>query len=939
MNTFRTMLSVAIAVAVSGGVGAVQAQAPVTGIAQAAAGQVPAGVGSVGGRVINDGTGNVLPAAVVRIPAIGRETVTGRDGAFLLTNVPAGSYDVVVNYGGLDSQTLQVQVSAGSSVRQDVRLGSRGMDIQEVLVLARAEGYASTINMQRNADSLRTVVSADALGQIREGNIGDALVRLPGLSVETRAGVQRTATIRGLAPQYNTVTVDGLRMTNVDGNRDIALDSFPSNMLARVDVIKAPTPDMSADAIGGTVNLVTRSAFDSTERIFDAEAGTTYNDNRGSWNRQAGVTFGDTFGDREEFGLLGSIVYFQDNRGYDVVDTAYTVTGDQYFLNRALYYDRHEKKDKIGAGLVFDYRPTDDTSMWVRGLYHYDYRDLWRRGTDYRPNPSTAFNVTPGSASSTNGRIDSIAFYREPKNVFQMYTTGFQHRDGDWLFDGQAAYSRAKKTYPETVQILNSFNNVDMTYDRSNRDFPAFTIDNNVDITNPAGMAFRQYTTSQVPRLEEELSFDSSAQREFHTTDVFWTVKGGLRATLKEASQAQPDTIRYSGLSGVSAQELLEFYSNSDFMSASGGRAQLLGFFPDWRKYTALHDSQSGALTQNAAAQLFTDETIANADFDIEENIYGGYMMATAELDRLTILGGLRLESTHVSSRANEVVVSGGQVTSVNPVSDSNSYNNLLPSIHLRYTPLNDQLVLRGSVAKAISRPPPGDLIPSRQENAQLNQRVIGNPALKPAESINYDVSAEYFLPPLGLLSASLFYKDIDNFVFSTSRIASDGVDERTRVNGDGGRVQGLELVWAQQLDFLPGYLAGLGVEANYTWLDSRGRYPGRTDNLSFINSPDYIVNTVLSYAMGPLSARVSMNKLPERLESVGGRSALDRYNAASTVWDFALKYRILDSHNLFFNVKNLTNEPVVQYQGSRSNPTSVVYYGTQYNLGVNFSF
>src|SRR5690606_12527938 len=159
-------------------------------------------------------------------------------------------YTMVVTYAGLDTQTIPVVVPAGVNLRQNVQLTSSAVDVTEILVVARLEGQAGAINLQRSAPSLRTIVSADALGPIREGNIGDALVRLPGLSVETRAGVQRTATIRGLAPQYNTVTVDGLRMTNVDGNRDIALDSFPSNMLARVEVVKSPTPDMSADAIG-----------------------------------------------------------------------------------------------------------------------------------------------------------------------------------------------------------------------------------------------------------------------------------------------------------------------------------------------------------------------------------------------------------------------------------------------------------------------------------------------------------------------------------------------------------------------------------------------------------------------------------------------------------------------------------------------------------------
>jgi len=892
------------------------------------------------GTVTNAASGNALAGAVVKIAETNREAITVQDGGFLLSSLAPGNYTLTVTYAGLDAQTIQVSVPAGGTARQNVQLTSSAIDVDEILVVARLEGQAGAINLQRNAPSLRTVVSADALGQIREGNIGDALVRLPGLSVETRAGVQRTATIRGLAPQYNTVTVDGLRMTNVDGNRDIALDSFPANMLARVEVIKSPTPDISADAIGGTVNLVTKSAFDKRGLSVDGAVGGTFNDLRGNWNYQAGVTVSNTFGRDEQFGVLGSVYYFRDERGYDVMQTGYTTNAqDQKFINRTFYFDRAETKDKIGAGLTFDYKPSENTKAFVRGIYHYDYRFLNHQGTDYRPNTATLSNASPDGASSTGGRIDSIAFYREPKNVFQIYSTGAEHRMNEWTVDGRVAFSKAKKTYPVTLQLVNSFNNVNLTYDRTNRDFPTFTVDNNVDISNPAGLAFRQFDTNQVPRTEKEWTFDTNVGREFNS-EIPFSMKAGFRGSLKDAAQAQPLTVRYTGLPGISPVSLLEPYANPNFMSASGGRAQLLGFTPDWRRYLDLQQTNPAAFTQNAAAQLFTDQTKANADFTIAEDIYAGYLMGTAEFNALQIVAGARVEHTKVSSEANAVVTSNGVVQSVTRVSDSGSYTNFLPGVQARYTTMDDRLVLRSSVTQSISRPPPGDLVPARQENAQLNQRVIGNPNLKPAESWNYDASAEYFFPPLGVISAGIFHKDISDFVFSSSSIAADGVDERTRQNGEGGQVTGLEFAWVQQFTGLPGLLSGLGIEANYTALiNSKGSYPGRTENLSLVNSPDHIVNGVLSYAQGPVSVRLSYNYLSKRLESVGTRAALDVYNAKSGVWDVAMKYRILDRHSLFFNVKNLNDAPTVQYQGDRSNPTLVTYYGRQFNFGLNFEF
>ncbi len=904
--------------------------------------QAQVGNSSIAGRVVNEISGVVLEGASVRIVELNREVIAGREGAFNFVRVPAGTYTLQVNYVGLGTRTMSVEVAANETSRVTISMRPSGNFVDEIMVTGRIAGHGEALNIQRNAATYRTVVSADALAQIREGNIGDALVRLPAVSVETRAGVQRTATIRGLAPQYNTVTVDGLRMTNVDGNRDIALDSFPINMLGRVEVVKANTPDLPADAIGGTLNLITRSAFDKDGPILEAEVGTTYNDVRGNWNRQAQMAIGNRFGERQQFGVFASMSYFHDQRGYDTVQSDFAVNAqDRYDLTRALYYDRYEIKDRIGAGLAFDYRPTETDKYYFKSLYNYDYRDLNHYGTDWRPNNAQIVSEQNGNIATTNGRVDAFAFYREPKNVFQMHILGGENMIRDWTVDYRVAWSKAKKDYPETIQIIKSFNGVDLTYNRRVPDFPEFQITNNVNVNDPNGLAFRQLQVTQVPRVEDEWSWDANLSRDFIANNgTMWTFKTGARITTKDASQAQPDTIRFTGLAGIPTVSLLEHREvPSGFMSASGGRAQLLGFYPDWRQYDSLVTRGDPSLTQNQAARLFSDSTRANADFDISEDIYGLYSQVTVDFEKLQILGGVRWERTETESRANRVVTDGTQVTGVEPVIGSGSYNKLLPGLHFRYT-ATEQLLFRAAITKALSRPPPGDLIASVQENAQLNQRIIGNPNLLPAESVNLDFSAEYYYSAAGVLSAAVFHKDIKNFVFNETRIASDGVDERTRVNGDGGDVLGLELVWNQQFTSLPAPFDGLGIEANYTRLDSKGRYPGRlNDDLSFINSPDYIFNGILSYARGPLDIRILYNKLPDRLESVGGRAALDRYNAGVAVWDMAVRYDFMDNYRFFLNIKNLTDEPTVTYIGNRDNPTLVTYFGTQYNFGFQYNF
>jgi len=882
----------------------------------------PPATGSISGHVFSVDTKGWLEGATVKIVELNYESLVARDGAFAVSGIPAGTYTIEAAYEGAMTKRATARVGPGRPALVDLVLASEILRLDNFVVSSRLIGQAAAVNNQRNAPSLRTIVSADALGQIREGNIGDALVRLPGISVETRAGVQRTATIRGLAPQYNTVNVDSLRMTNVDGDRNIALDEFPANMLARVDVVKALTPDLPADAIGGTVNLLTRSAFDREDRALALEAGTTYNRRLGNWNSQYGITFGDHFGAQQQFGLLVTANYFHDVRGYDGLDQQFAVgAADQTGVTRAFYYDRTEEKVRAGGGVAFDYRPANTTQFFAKALYSYDYRWLDQHGTDYRP---------------ADNRVDLVTNYREPKNVFQMFIVGAEHALGSVKLDCRASFSRSKKDYPKTLVVTESFNNTLLSADRANPDFPTFAVTNGMNLHDAAGAVFRQYELSQVPRVENEWNYDINGAKDFAFGRLPLALAGGLRFSRRNSAQAQPATVRYSGLSGASP-ELLAAYTRGNFMPQAGGRAVLLPFYPDWRRFDALAHAMPLPFTRNVAALNFTTLTRASADWSITENINSAYVMATADLGRLRLMAGLRGEKTSNTSRSNDVAVnSTGAVTNITRASAARSYLNTMPGVHARWLAWRDRLVLRAAYTEGVARPAPADLISSVQENVQLNQRNIGNPSLLPAESKNLDASIEYYFSRLGLLSAGVFYKDIRRFVFTSTRLAADGVRENLKVNGDGGQLTGLELVWQQNLTFLPAPFNGFGFEANGTWLDSNGRYPGRNaDPLAFVLAPRTIFNGILVYARRPFDIRLSCNRVAQRLESVGTSKLTDIYDAKSPTWDLAVKYRLFGRAHLFCNVKNLLNEPTVIFQGLRANPTSVVYYGTQCNLGV----
>lgn len=883
------------------------------------------------GRVVNAQAGGAyVEGAEVRLVEANRVVVSNREGFFSIPRVAPGRYTLQVSYLGLETVRRELEVAAGRNTLEEVALRSAVFALEGIVVAGQIEGQAQALNLQRSADNLKFVVSRDALGQVQEGNIGDALNRLPGITVETRAGVQRTATIRGLAPQYNTVTVDGFTMTNVDGDRDIALDSYPSNTLAHVEVVRAVTPDMPGDAIGGSVNLVTRTAFDRSGRTLFGNLGGTYNAKRGSWNRQFEITAGDRFGADRGLGALFTLAYFQDVRGYDVSNIGYTVSAqDQYTIANNLVYDRDEKKDKVGVGLNLDYRPRGDTRLFAKGMYNHDYRWLHRRATDYRP---------------AQNQVNIINFYREPKNVFQMYILGAVRETGPWEMDLRAAYSKADKEYPITYQVTQGFNGVQMTVDRSDPAFPTFTVTNGVELDDVSRLLIRNIQVTQAPRGEDDLALEGNVRRQFLLGRLPAALRTGLRYSTKDAAQAQPDYARYT-VTGLDPGAMVERYSNSRFFNEAGGRARLTRIFPDRAAWERALASKAGF----TAVEPFSTQGRANSDWAIGEDILSSYVMGTVDVGDLRILGGVRVERTSNDSRANEVVISRveGQdrVTAINVRESSSSYTNWLPGLHLRYNASAD-LVIRASVNRTISRPPPGDLIPSLQVNAQLTQPsvIIGNPDLVPATSTNLDLSAEYYLPPLGLISAGVFRKNIDNFVFSErTRLASGpfaGFDEIRRVNGDGGKVTGAELTWSQQLAMLPGVLGGLGVQANATFLSTEGVYPGREgEKLPLTRSPDWVANLALGYTATRFSARGAFMARSDRLIGVGGRPALDRYARADRSLDFSAEYALPRYGTVFFHTRNLMNRADIEFQGSTDYPVSTTYYGRQFNLGLKYEF
>src|SRR4051812_4319982 len=230
-------------------------------------GAIAAETGVVTGTVSNTATGNLLEGAKVEVPQLGVTALTDNTGRFVLTGLPAGTHDVMVSYIGLDTTRGQVTLTAGQRAVRDFSLTTGIYQLDAFKVMGEREGDALAITAQRNASNVKNIVAMDSFGNLPNMSAGEVVMRLPGIAGSpTEEGLSYAFNVRGMAPALNTVTVDGGLMASIGTNRAFELQSISGTMFEQLELIKGHTPDKTADSLGGTINMKTRSPLNMKEK-------------------------------------------------------------------------------------------------------------------------------------------------------------------------------------------------------------------------------------------------------------------------------------------------------------------------------------------------------------------------------------------------------------------------------------------------------------------------------------------------------------------------------------------------------------------------------------------------------------------------------------------------------------------------------------------------
>lgn len=897
--------------------------------------------GTVKGRVI-DSDNLSMPGASVFIESLSRGTVTDSYGFFTLTGLPGGSYEISISYIGFNKTSKQVTVEPGRTIVTDFTL-TAGIELSEVVISGRLQGQSKALNTQMNKGNITNIISSDQVGRFPDANIGDALKRIPGINVQYDQGEARFGNIRGTAPQYNSVMVNGERIPSAEAEgRSVQLDLVPADMIQSIEVNKAVTPDMDGDAIGGSVNLITRSA--PYGRRVSMTLGSGYNLLAEKLIYNGAFVYGERFAGNK-LGMILSASYHNHQLGSDNVEAEWDYLDEDdkdgsAFAEEIQVRQYYLQRIRQSYSAAFDYTINDKNTLFFNGIYNHrnDWENRYRtvyKDIEYDEDTDEWFGeiekeTKGGSNDNKNARLED--------QRMMNFTLGGDHRFGRVKADWTASYSKASEERPNERYMVYKAEGLTFVPDFSNGNEPKI-----VEVIPSTSADFSSDYEFDV--ITEEYQLTEDIDRNFKVNFLIPLAENESKSSLKIG-------VRYKGKDKMRDNYLFE-YSPID---ENGFNTNTLDNLQDFTKDNFLAGNyETGLQMPNTYlggldltnSSLFDEEGIAEAeagDFNATENIFGGYAMLNQSIgEKLSLIAGVRFENTRQKYQGNQYDADEEENILSDMVSDS--YVNVLPGVHMKYN-FNKTTILRATWTNTLARPNYFSLVPYREITMEDNEISIGNPELTPTTSMNFDLMFEKYFKSIGIISAGAFYKDINDFIVTETKedylFEGNTWDTYSQpINGGNATIFGFEVAAERQLDFLPGFLKGFGVYANYTYTTSTVsdfRIEGREDDeISLPGTANHTLNTSLSYDNQRLSVRASLNYASAFVEEFGEESFYDRYYDNAVYLDFNANYAITPKLRVYAEVINLLNQPLSYYQGLSTRSMQSEYYNMRLQFGLKF--
>lgn len=910
--------------------------------------------GTIKGRIL-DTSNQTLPGATIYIDSLHTGVVSDINGFYTLTNIAPGTYKVKVSYVGYSPVEMTITVPEGKTVESDVMLND-GVKLREVVVDGAFNGQRRALSSQKNAMGIVNVVSADQVGKFPDSNIGDALKRISGINVQYDQGEARFGQVRGTSADLSSVTINGNRIPSAEGDtRNVQLDLIPADMVQTIEVNKVVTADMDADAIGGSINLVTKNT--PNKRMFNATAGSGYN----AVSKKAQLNLGLTYGDRffnDKLGLMFSGSYQNAPGGSDNAEFEYDVDDGSVVMKEAQMRQYYVTRERQSYSLALDYEFNPDHKISFKGIYNRRndwenrYRVVYKDLDESDPSEQSIELQTKGGADDTrNARL-------ERQQTMDFTLDGEHNLGGRLLMDWAASFSRASEDRPNEryfglkmdnntgENLINTFHGIGGRAPYSTIAIPG--LDNE-------GWELDELTNSNQSIYENEWKFRLNFELPLMKGLYGNTLRFGGKYTNKEKDR-ETTMYKYDG-EDVNDNPI---FNDGGAWREHGSSQIRKGFmvgdnYPEGTHFVS--KKYLGSINFNSM-QGEPDYEEMSGNYHAKEEITSAYLRFDQKLgQKLDLMLGLRMEHTALNYRGLNWVVDEDENESLESTGNrKNSYTNWLPSVLLKYD-VNDDLKLRASFTETLSRPKYSALIPSVNYNRADEEATIGNPNLKPTTSYNFDLSAEYYFKSVGLVSVGLFYKSINNVIVDEvwkgmdSQLPITGTYDyeiSKPINAYDADLFGVEVAYQRDFGFITPALKCLGFYGNYTYTANKTKnhhFEHRVledgEDVDMIGSPEHTANASLFFEKWGFNLRLSYNFASAFVDEMGEVAQLDRYYDKVNYLDLNASYTFGKRFKttIYADVTNLLNQPLRYYQGTKDRTAQVEYYGARFNAGIKVSF
>ncbi|WP_167709345.1 TonB-dependent receptor [Xanthomonas arboricola] len=864
-------------------------------------------------------------------------------------------------------------MAAGQEQQAPAATPSATTELDTITVTGYRASLEKSQSVKRSANSIVDAISAEDIGKFPDINAAESLSHLPGISVDRQFGEGEKVSINGTDPALNRVLLNGQTIASGDwgGNptdtsgRTFNYTLLSPEIIGLMEVYKTPEARIDEGSIGGTVIVHTRKPLDLPKNTIRGSVGYNYNDRSEEGNPRGSALWSwknddETFGalisathDKQDLARAG-IEYFGYTTGANIPASA-TITGDgsdvatarvPAGINSAFFQQTRERSGVQGA---LQWKPNEQNEFNLTGLYIKGKYNNFSESRYVCPACNNDLQKVT-SANVQNGVVTSATFgdgaagqpyaqldanYRESTVTTKSLNLRHDWSGEKWVFTTQVGDTKA--TGGKNPEYLMKFLMTDGGYN--------YAFDGQNTAVNYDNGGASNWTLPGSPAGLPAGSQDSSAMQ-----------AGGIfyQKSTDEEKYFQWDAARDLEL-GPFTKLLFgyKYINHNNGVDARGNRinttdAISLTQFNPGTTPSGLYDGlgASGDLTTWPTASL---NSIRNyllsqpqgayrpdygSSFEVKEITQNFYTQLNYETGKWRGNVGVRLVDTTDKSLYWQTADGG---TNYSRVAETNDYRKALPSFNIAYD-ITDDAVLRFSAAKVIARPRYGDLAGTFSINSANGNLTAGggNPDLKPYESTNYDLAAEWYFAPSSMLSGEVFYRDISSYIVNTTSqqqltdpiSGNSGLYTVTSpINVSDAKVKGVSVNYQQSLGL------GFGVQANYTFAESDS---SSGLNLPYLSRDTY--NIIPYWEHGDWMVRVNYSFRSKYFTQIGRLASQDFADSYKQL-DLTASYQITDYMGITFGATNLLDSTYRLFSNTRSTPTAFYKNGRGYQAQLNFKF